>query len=691
MLDKEPTIASDFPVVEYDEWRRQAEKDLKGIPFEKKMITHTLEGIDIQALYLRNDWPSDGDPSGFPGFPTFVRGAGVLGHALSGWDIRQELRRPLPEEANRIALEELGHGVSSLHAHFDAAVCRGLDPDDPESADLCGREEVMTYCLGDFETLFADVDLSVASVALDARGAFIPTAALMVSLMRKRNIALSDVQCCFGADPLGALVACGSLPFSMEDSLRLMADLAAWTAEEAPKATAIRVSTVPYHHAGASSTQDVAFAVATAVEYLRVMTSAGMDIDSAIRMIAFHDAAGCKFFQAIAKIRALRKVWSKVTRECGGSPEAGSSMRLTVQTSRRVMTRRDPWVNLLRNTAACFAAAIGGADAVTTLPMDAAIGLSDEFTRHLARNTQLILLEESQLNRVIDPAGGSWFLESLTDRIAEEAWGIFRSIDARGGMIKATMDGWTAEQIEAVERIREKDAAVRKRGVTGVSEHPDVFEKEIVRPAPDYAQLRAASSARLMRWRRDHGAAWELDALRQKAQDRDAKPGDLMRAAIAAAKKGATVGQLTAMSAQTGKIDDSAHVARLKVHPYAAAYEAMRDAADRYAAGPDGKRPKVFLANLGAPKEYLARSTYSLNFFEAGGFEPVSGEGTDDPQVLAEAFAKSGASIAVLCSTDARYKTDVERVAPALRSAGVRTLILAGHREPMRLVIARPE
>jgi methylmalonyl-CoA mutase len=676
MIEKELTLATDFPPVGYDQWKASVVADLKGAPFEKKLVTRTPEGIDIQPLYTPADWPSDGDHSGFPGLLPMTRGSRTVGHALGGWDIRQEHLHPDPAEANKAILEDLEHGVTSIQLRLDAAACAGLDADAREAAELCGRDGVMAYSLGDFEAVFGGVQLDIAPASLDAGAAFLPAAALLAALLRRRKLKPTSVRCAFNADPLGALISEGQLPVPLDVALAQMTDLAAWTAANYPQSTSVEVHTDAYHHAGATSSQDLAFAVATGVEYLRAMTRAGLAVDGAVRQVVFGMSLGCHFFQAIAKLRALRKMWAKVVTSAGGSEAAARSTRIQVRTSRRVLTRRDPWVNLLRNTVCCFAGAVGGADSITTAPLDAAIGLSDEFSRHLARNTQIILLEESHLNRVIDQAGGSWFLERLTDQLAERAWALFQAIEGRGGMIRAATEGWVAGQIRTVEATRERNLATRKQAVTGVSEHPNVSEQPVTRPKPDRVQLRAEASTRLVAWRRDHPCADALATLARVAADPSRAPGALTEAAVKAAEAGATLGQISA--ALAGGKGSPAHVEPLAIHPYAAAYEELRDASDQYTARA-GARPLVFLANMGTPADFIARSTYALNFFQAGGFGVVNNEGIADPEAAAAAFRQSRAKIAVICSTDKKYETVIEATAPRLKAAGARTVILAGN------------
>ena len=682
MIEKELKILNDFPPVSYDTWKAKAVADLKGVPFEKKMITHTYEGIDIQPVYTPESWPSANDPSGFPGSLPYTRGTRPLGHSLDGWDVRQEVLHPEPADANRIMLEELDNGVTSIELKLDAAASAGLDADDARSTELSGREGVMVYSLGDLDQALKGVQMDVVPVSLEAGAAFLPAAALLATLWEARGVDRSKALGSFNADPLGTLMRDGALPQPLDVALLHMTDLAAWTTSHFPNVTAVRVSTAVYHHAGSDSVQDLAFAVGTAVEYLRAMTAAGLEFNAAVRQISFHETVGCKFFQAIAKLRALRKLWAKAIEAYSDDVKATSSMRMTVETSRRVISHRSPWVNLLRNTAATFAGAVGGADAIITLPMDVAVGLSDESSRRLARNTQLILQEECHLNQTVDPAGGSWFLEKLTDEMAEKAWSLFQQIEGMGGMIKAATSGWVMDQIQAVEKRREQDIATRKTAVTGVSVHLDVFEEELNRPTPNYSELRAKAAGRLVKWRNDHRKGSSIAALRAVVAKSGRASGALMTSSVEAVQAGATVGDLTSTLAGPGANRQGASTTPLAAHPYAAAYEQLRDMVDAYARAHEDKRPRVFLANLGMGKEFLARSNYARDFFEAGGFEPVETGGFTDAQAAADAFAASGAEIAVICSTDARYATGVEKVAPKLRAAGARTVVLAGNPGP---------
>ncbi len=325
-------------------------------------------------------------------------------------------------------------------------------------------------------------------------------AALLAALWQRRGIAPAQVRGAFNADPLAVLAREGELPYPPEVALSLLGDLAQWTSHHYSHVTAVGIDTSVYHHAGATAAQDLALGLATGVAYLRAMTSAGLDIDTASGQILLRMSLGTHHFLAIAKLRAARRLWWQVIEACGGSDSAGTP-QIHARTGDRVLTRRDPYINILRNSVGAFAACLGGADVITSVPFDHVLGLPDELSRRVARNTVLILQEEAHLHRVIDPAGGSWFLETITDQLAEEAWSIFQEVERQGGMLATLQSGWVRQQIDSAYSSRAKDIACRKQGITGVSEFPNVAEQPVSHAPPDIDALRAAASSRLKKSR----------------------------------------------------------------------------------------------------------------------------------------------------------------------------------------------
>jgi len=657
------SLQDEFPPVTYDQWRELAEGDLKGAPFERRLVSRTYEGIDVQPVYTAHDHPAENDPIGFPGLPPFVRGSRPLGVVKTGWDLRQEHAHPDLTTTNEAILDDLQGGVTSLLLQLDCAARDGFDPDDDAATELAGRDGLMVYHVDDLDAALEEVQLQSVTVALEAGAAFIPAAAVLVALLRRRGIAADQARGAFNADPLAVLARDGHLPVSPAAALAMMSDLATWTAKNYPSVTAVRVGTAAYHHAGATAAQDIAFAMATGLEYLRAMTNAGLDISAAARQILFSISLGTHHFLATAKLRAARRCWSRVVEVSGGSPDAGA-MRIHARTSNRVLTVRDPYVNLLRNTVAAFAAGVGGAEAITSVPFDSASGLPDELSRRIARNTVLVLQEEGHLNRVIDPPGGSWYLDWLTGQVAEKAWDILQEIERQGGMLAAIQNGWVANQIDSAFAPRAKDIARRKEGITGVSEFPNVGEQRVARPEPDRAALRTAASERVASARRENEAVTALGSASEQTA-----------VAIEAAEAGASIGQ---MARALGFHVEHTDITPLAPHGFAEPFEELRDASDKWQAT-HGHRPRVFLANVGPVVHHTARATYSKNFFEAGGFDVVTNDGFADAEAAATAFTASGAKIAVICSSDKLYPDMVPQVAPKLKATGARTVVLAGN------------
>ncbi len=671
-LAPEFTIQDDFPPVGYDEWRALVDESLAGAPFERKLVTHTYEGIDIQPIYSRRD-QGVGDLWGFPGLPPFVRGGDPLGATVRGWDVRPEHAHPDLAVTNRAILEDLEGGATSLLLRLDSAACRGLDPDHDAATELAGHAGIMAYEVDDLAAVLAEVQLEMVAVTLDAGGAFLPAAAILAALWQRRNVSPKAARGAFNADPLATLAREGLLPVAASQALAQLAELAAWTAAEYPHVTAVGVDTSPYHEAGATAAQDIAFALATAVEYLRSMTkNAGtrdaetLDVNGAAQQILFRLSLGTHHFLALAKLRAARGLWARVVQACGGSP-AAAPMRIDARTSNRVLTRRDPHVNLLRNTVAVFAAGLGGADAITSVPFDTMTGLPDSFSRRVARNTVLVLQEEAHLHRPVDPAGGSWFLDQLTAQLAETAWEVFQETERQGGMLAALQSGWVASQIDAAYRPRAKDIASRKQGITGVSEFPNVSEEQVTTTPPDTGALRKAAATRVAAARQDLAAASAGAAPEINSPN--------MAWTFERAGRGATIGQLA--TAWGFEHHPAETMPRLESRSFAEPFEELRDASDAWQAT-HGQRPRIFLANMGPIAHDTARATYAKNFFEAGGFEVISNDGFKDAEAAAEAFVQSGAKLAVICSSDRLYEELVSQVAPQLKQAGARSVILAG-------------
>ncbi|MFE5186438.1 methylmalonyl-CoA mutase family protein [Streptomyces sp. NPDC056628] len=475
------SLAAEFPDATHEQWQhlvegvlRKAGKDVSGTAAEDALSTPLEDGMRSRPLYTARDAAPD---PGLPGFAPFVRGGRPEGSTAGGWDVRQRHTTA----TDGVVLADLENGVTSLWL-------------------VLGDAGIPVSSLG---RALDGVYLDLAPVVLDAGAATEAAAHALLDLYAERGVAKDAARGNLGADPLGHEARTGrSLPFAPA------AVLARRCAEEYPGLRALTVDALPYHEAGGSAAQELGSALATGVAYLRELTEAGLTVEQAAAQLEFRYAATADQFLTIAKLRAARRLWARVT-EVSGAPSAQVQHAVT---SPVMMTRRDPWVNMLRTTVATLAAGVGGADSVTVLPFDHALGLPDAFARRIARNTSTILIEESHLARVIDPAGGSWYVERLTDELAHAGWEFFQQIEQAGGQAAALRSGRLRDDLAATWEARTGKLAKRREPVTGVSEFPYLAEQPVVRePAPEppsgglprvrrdeaYEALRARSDAHL--------------------------------------------------------------------------------------------------------------------------------------------------------------------------------------------------
>ena len=642
-------------------WRAAVEHDLKGAPFEKRLVSKTYEGLEIQPLYTREEWDNTDDSSGIPGVPPFVRGATTLGGAMGGWCIHEERAETDPHTLNIAILDDLTHGTDAIDIRLGDAHNRGA----------------AILSVDDLDRALEGVHLGMVTVGFVPGSSYAETAALARALWDRRGEDPSAARIAFNADPIAELARTGTLPAPVGTMLRRLGSLAKWTDAALPNATAVRVSSAPSHDANATAAQDLACAITTGIAYMRAMEAAGLPPVRAARQIVFQFSLSTNIFLAIAKIRTARRLWDAVLGACGvGS--SGRVMRIETRTARRSLTHRDPWVNMLRNTAACFAGAVAGADSILSAPFDDPLGLPDPLARRIARNTQTILAHESSLQRVIDPAGGSYYLERLTDDLAQAAWDTIRRIEHAGGMPAALqggpLRGWIADAY--AERLR--NIAKRKDAVTGVSEFPMVHEHRPVREPVDTARVYRDALERLASRPSDperDRALEELERARSEAIGMDQSGMDQIVRASAA---GASIPEL-GEAINRGLTPETS--VPLAPHPYAEPFEAMRDASDSFEAQ-RGHRPAIALIAVGPPAEHTARVNFTTGFFEAGGFEVHTSPVVQDTQAAADAFAALHAEhrvdIAAICAADPRYAEVVPDLAPRRHDAGARTVVLAG-------------
>ena len=578
MTDQATTLAGDFAAPTREQWekevlkvlnrRRPEGKELSTDQAMARLRSTSVEGVTIEPLYTIEGEP---EPLGYPGLMPFTRGSGV--RAGSGWDVRALHEDPDPARANEAVLDDLQRGATSVWLRVGS--------DAVAAADLAA--------------VLAGVKPEMAAVSVSAVEEQDAAADALVAFFRASGQAGSVVGN-LGVDPLGAAAQTGR-----PADLSVLAG-AVERAREFPGVRGLVVDALPYDNAGAGDVEVLGYAVATGIEYVRALAAAGITPAEAFRQVAFRVPASADQFTTIARLRALRRLWARVG-EVLDVPETDRGALQHAVTSWRMVTRDDAHVNLLRGTIATFAAAVGGAEIITTLPFDTAHGLPTPFSRRMARNTQLVAAEESNVGKVTDPAGGAWFVEALTDQLAEKGWALVQSLEAAGGMAQALADGVVASQVDAVVAERAKRLATRKQPITGVSMFPLAVEPVIdVQPRP------------------------------------------------AAPERGGLT-----------PVRDSA------------VFEDLRDQVA--AAG----NPAVFLACLGARRDFGGREQFVSNLLLVGGFAAVQSEGGTPEEVVANVTA-SGARQVILCSSAKVYAAQAMAVAKALKDAGVTTVLVAGRK-----------
>jgi methylmalonyl-CoA mutase len=497
-------LAAEFPPASAAQWQDLVRGVLAKSGYSAdQLATTSYDGITIAPLYTAADQAGF---TGWPGVAPFVRGARPEGNVSTGWDVRTRPAGSDAAEVNKAILTDLENGVGSIWLTVGDG---GLS-------------------VGDVSTALADVLLDLAPIVLDAGAEVDVAAAALLAVHEQRGIPDSAVIGNLGIDPIGLAARTGN-----SADMAAGAALAARHARRFPRLRTMVVDALPYHEAGGSDAQELGASIATAVAYLRALTEAGLSIDVAVRQLEFRYALTADQFAGIAKLRAARRLWARVGEVVG----ATAAQRQHAVSSSVMLTRRDPWVNMLRGTIACFAAGVGGADAITVSPFDAAVGADTAFSRRVARNTQSILLDESHVAGVIDPAGGSWYLESRTDELAKRAWDVFTELERAGGIEAELASGAFAARLADTWAKRAVNIANRNDPITGVSEFPNLNEKPL-----DRATRAEAPSGGLP----VHRYAADYEALRDRSDAVLAKTG--VRPTVFLA----TIGSVAAHTARAG-------------------------------------------------------------------------------------------------------------------------------------------
>jgi methylmalonyl-CoA mutase len=584
-------LAADFAPATFEDWRKLVDGVLKGAPFEK-LVSKTYDGLAIAPIYPR------------------ARNASLIAGrpAAAPWQIMQRIDHPDAKKANAQALHDLDNGATGLTLVFEGSNgARGF-----------GMQPTAETVAAVLDGIFIDAGITIElNVGPQSRMAAIHLADYIAT--RKIDPATCNIR--FGLDPIGACAVWGSSAYNWWEIAPAFTDAIKKVAAAGFKGPFAVADGRVVHDAGGSEVQELAYVLAVAVAYMRALDNAGIALDVARGMIYARLAADADQFLTLAKFRALRLLWARVEESCGLKPEP---LFIAAETAWRMLTQRDPSVNMLRATMAVFSAGLGGANSILVLPHTLALGLPDAFARRVARNTQLVLLEESNLAKVSDPAAGAGGIEALTQELCTAAWAMFQDIEKNGGAVPALGNNLIQPKVAATRAARQAAIARRRDVLTGASEFPNLHE-------PRASVLKARPS----------------EAVPYGKPKIKFNPLEPIRLAMP--------------------------------------FEALRDKSDHLLARKGG-RPKVFLANLGTPADFTARATFAKSFFESGGIEAIDylpqaspsplpmGEAND----LAAAFKASGAALACVCSSDKLYAQQAAGAAQALAAAGAKHIYLAG-------------
>ncbi len=663
MSNQPPLSFDEFPIPDYETWYETTVAALKDVSFDKHLTTLTYEGLVLQPLYRRDDLQGIDWQKALPGAPPFVRGTQSTGY--KAWTVAQALFDGTPEAFNTALRHDLEQGQTAINLVLDGPAQSGLDPDSTQPGEV-GQGGISIVSVDDLAQALAGIDLGALPLFIQTGAAALPVTALLAAYIQQSGHNQALLKGGLDCDPLGRLARIGTLPQSLEHAYNDMAEITRWTG---PDFATIGVNTTVYHHSGANAVQELAFALATGVEYIRQMLDRGLNIEAIASHMRFTFAIGSNFFMEIAKLRAARSLWSQAVRAFGGSENA-QKMTIHACSSLLNKTKLDPYVNMLRTTVETFAGAVGGSDSMQVAPFDAPIRGSDEFSRRIARNQQLILQAESNVNHVADPAGGAWYVEMLTDWLAHAAWEKFQEIEADGWMFAALKSRVLYNEVTAIAEKRQTNVDRRKDVLVGTNMYANIQEKPLA-DNTDYEAIFRARVAAVQQYRSQHDATTALNHLR--TSDTSTR----LENAINAAAHGATLGEISvALWADSTRM---ASITPFTAHRLSEPFEKLRQAANNYAAHA-GHPPQIFLANMGPLRQHKARTDFAVGFYEVGGYEMLNPGGFATPVEAAEAAITAGAPVVIICSTDETYPDIVPSLVQQIKAAQPDIyIILAGY------------
>jgi methylmalonyl-CoA mutase len=665
------------------DWEALAARESRG----RDLARDTLEGIQLKTVYGPED-AAEID-SGYPGLPPYTRGPYATMYAGRPWTIRQYAGFSTAEESNAFYRRNLAAGQKGLSVAFDLATHRGYDSDNPRVAGDVGMAGVAIDSVEDMKLLFDGIPLGEMSVSMTMNGAVLPVMAFFIVAGEEQGVARADLTGTIQNDILKEFAVRNTYIYPPEPSMRIVADIIAYCAAEMPKFNSISISGYHMHEAGATAVQELAYTLADGMEYVRAAQAKGLDIDAFAPRLSFFFGIGMNLFMEVAKLRAARTLWARIMTQLGAQSEKSKLLRTHCQTSGVSLTEQDPYNNIVRTTIEALAAVLGGTQSLHTNSFDEAMALPTDFSARIARNTQLILAEESGVTAVADPLGGSWYVEALTRELEEKAQALIDEVEAHGGMTKAVAEGLPKQRIEEAAAARQAKVDTGETVIVGVNRYRLENEAELDILAVDNAKVRAGQITRLEQVRagRDEAKVRAmLDALEDTA--RNHKPfvpsevegrvsttldtnGNLLALAVEAARARATLGEISdALERAFGRYGT-------QPEPVRGIYGKARDD-DRWRAAVEGtrsveqrlgRRPRIMVAKMGQDGHDRGANLVASAFNDLG-FDVVSGPLFQTPRETADQAVSSDVDVVGASSLAAGHKTLIPELIDTLRNMG---------------------
>ena len=657
-------------------WAALAAKELKGTSPES-LTWHTLEGIAVKPLYTAEDVAGLPHLGSLPGFAPFTRGVKATMYAGRPWTIRQYAGFSTAEDSNAFYRKALAAGQQGVSVAFDLATHRGYDSDHPRVVGDVGKAGVAIDSVEDMKLLFDGIPLDKVSVSMTMNGAVIPILASFIVAGEEQGVSRADLSGTIQNDILKEFMVRNTYVYPPEPSMRIVADIIEYTATQMPKFNSISISGYHMQEAGANLVQELAFTLADGREYVRTALARGMNVDDFAGRLSFFFAIGMNFFMEAAKLRAARLLWHRIMSEFAPKKPVSLMLRTHCQTSGVSLQEQDPYNNVVRTAYEALAAVLGGTQSLHTNALDEAIALPTEFAARIARNTQLILQEETGVAKVIDPLAGSYYVESLTAQLAEEAWKLIEEVEEMGGMTKAVASGMPKLRIE--DSAARRQAAIDRGAevIVGVNKYRLETEDPIDFRSIDNAAVRDAQIARLssVRATRDSAAC---DAALKELTRRAAHGGNLLEAAVTAARARATVGEISmAMEDVFGR-----HRAEVKTLAgvYGAAYEgddafaAIQKDVEAFA-GEEGRRPRMLVVKMGQDGHDRGAKVIATAFADIG-FDVDVGPLFQTPEEAAQDAIDNDVHVVGISSQAAGHRTLAPKLVQALKDAGAGEILV---------------